>query len=80
MRSVSISGRAGFIGSHVTNFYLGSDVQKPVVADNLCTEPFENTAHIQPLFAAERHAFGPATSGPARPLVIERGSGNDTLK
>ena len=47
VRSVSISGRAGFIGSTVTDFYLGSDVRKLVVVDDVYTGPFENKAHIK---------------------------------
>lgn len=79
MRSVSISGRAGFIGSHVTNFYLGSDVQKPVVVDNLCTGPFENIAHIKPPLPQSDMLLD-QQSGSARLLVIERGIGRNTLK
>ncbi|MGO7670194.1 hypothetical protein ACC817_06500 [Rhizobium ruizarguesonis] len=111
-----------FIGSHLCDaFYLENDIQKLVVADNLCTEPFENIAHIrearfhrQPQLSVSRtrrrgsryHADSfdrtanggrrlmermveieqvvmivqrsSVASGPARPLVIERGIGSDT--
>lgn len=80
MRSVSISGRAGFIGSHVTNFYLGSDVQKPVVVNNLSTGSFENIAHIKPPPLPPSDMLLDQQSGPAWPLIPERSIGNDTLK
>ncbi|MGO7203364.1 NAD-dependent epimerase/dehydratase family protein, partial [Rhizobium ruizarguesonis] len=48
MKSVLISGGAGFIGSHLCDrLLLRTDIQKLVVVDNLWTGLFENIAHIR---------------------------------
>lgn len=48
MRSVLVSGGAGFIGSHLCDrLLLRTDIEKLVVVDNLWTGLFENISHIR---------------------------------
>lgn len=78
MRSVSISGRAGFIGSHVTNFYLGSMFKNrlllTIFAPNLSKIQHTSSPRLPPSDMLLDEYSSPAL------LVIERGIGSNTLK
>lgn len=61
MRNVLIPRSASLDRIYATDLYLGSDIQKLAVIDNLCTRPFENITHFKdPVFPPSDMLFDEA--------------------